>query len=76
MEKHCEDTDAKYFKIVDAETGVMIKDVVWANDETGEYEQLRKDENGKLVLNEARDEIIIDRKTGNIKFVDVRQEAK
>lgn len=75
MNKHCNDSNAKHFKVVDAETGIKVHDVIWANDETGEYDQLRKDENGKLVLNEAGDGIAIDRKTGKIKFVDVRQQT-
>lgn len=74
MEKSCEDKDAGYFKVVDAETGIMLRDVTWANDATGEYDQRRRDEGGELVI--IDDRFACERKTGKIKFVDVREEAK
>ena len=76
MEKNCSDKDARYFKVVDAETGIMIHDVTWANDETGEYDQFHRDENGKVCVAESGEELARDRKIGKIKFVDIRQEAK
>ena len=78
MEKHHNDRDAKHFKVIDAKTGIMIRGVTWANDETGEYVQHRVDENGNrcIVKDETGEyDFVFDRKIGNIKFVDVRQEA-
>lgn len=78
MKMYAHEPDAKFFKVVDAETGVMIPHVAWANDETGEYDQHRLDENGKrcAVKNETGEyDFVFERKIGKIKFVDIRQEA-
>jgi hypothetical protein len=75
MEKNSTDKDARYFKVVDAETGNMIPHVVWANDETGEYDQHQLDENGKrrVVKDETGEyDFVFERKIGKIKFVDSR----
>lgn len=74
MKRSYEDIDSKFFRVIDVDSGKNIPHVRWADDETGEYDQTRFDENGKIVLIKELNEIIIaeDRKKGNIKFVDIR----
>lgn len=37
MEKNAQEWDARWWKVIDNDTGKMIDNVVWANDETEEY---------------------------------------
>ena len=74
MEMHCGDKDARFFKVVDVITGVMIPHVTWANDEAGEYDQLQFDESGNPLIAEGGESgLVYERKIGKINFVDVRQ---
>lgn len=75
MKRHYTDIDAKFFRIVDANTGENIPNVRWADDEIGEYGQLRRDDKGEFVLIKELNETILaeDTKKGKIKFIDIRE---
>ena len=80
MIKHHRDIDGRFFRVMDADTGVEIPRVVWANDETGEYHQHVIDEHGQLVM--VRDEygeamaVKCETKYGHIRLVDIREAAQ
>lgn len=69
------DKDAKYFGVIDLETGERIPRCFMADDETGEYGVFATDENGKLLLDEQKEEIVREYKKGRIKLVDIRTEV-
>lgn len=70
-----EDQDYFFFYRVE-EDGIEIRDILWADDETGEYERLCRDGSGELIIlkdilgkiSGIKSEI----KKGNIKIVDSR----
>lgn len=76
MKKHCHNTDAKYYKVIDSDTGERIPRVTWADDDTGEYGQIKIDEKGFIVTETFAGErnIVVETKKGNIKLVDIRNE--
>ena len=37
MEKNAQEWDARWWKVIDNDTGKEVENVLWANDETGEY---------------------------------------
>jgi hypothetical protein len=75
MEKSTSSRDHMYWKVIDLDTGKDIPRVTWANDETGEYEQIPIDDNGLLVRKIEDGERFVprERKHGNIKLVDIRE---
>lgn len=70
-----EDQDYFFFYRVEEE-GVQIRDILWADDVTGEYEKLCRDESDELiVLKDILGKIAgmkTEVKKGNIKIVDSR----
>ena len=72
--------DAIEYYVIDQDTECKIPRVIWANDETGYYEQVLVGEDGQpiVVQNISRDgkkvygeQILTDIKRGNIPFVKV-----
>ena len=70
------DHDAFFFSVVDLDTEEDIEDIIWADDETGEYEQHCRDENDNLIIEKdidgMPDKIKSEVKKGNIVLVDER----
>lgn len=72
----CTDQNACFFSIYDLDTEEKIRDVVWVNEEKGEYEQYLRDDKGALII--LRDdsgtpfEIKSEVKKGNIRIIDER----
>jgi len=70
------DHDAYFFSLFDLDTEEKIEDVIWADDETGEYEQHCRDENDSLIIEKDADgipdHIKSEIKKGNIRLVDER----
>ncbi|OGU13876.1 MAG: hypothetical protein A2076_13190 [Geobacteraceae bacterium GWC2_53_11] len=64
------DEEAPWYRVIDQDTGNEITCVVEANDETGFYKQLKRDADGKYVLDE-NDEHVTESKQGNIKLIRV-----
>lgn len=64
-----EHKEARDYKVIDAYTGEEIHDVIWADDATGHYGQIKKKRNGVIVLNKTRTDIEIVEKHGKIKFI-------
>jgi hypothetical protein len=60
---------AMLHKVINLDTGEDIPRVIWADDETGEYEQVLTDENGRTLMNESGDKAQSRVFTGNIKMV-------
>ena len=60
--------EAREYKLFDKDTGDEIPHVIWANDETGRYRQYLADENGKLIFNRAKGEIVSKIFNGNIEL--------
>ena len=71
MIRSVKDVDAKFYKVIDIETGKWIRQVQWADDISGIYHQIRMNDNGELVY-DINNKPIIDIKKGKIKFVDLR----
>ena len=66
-----EDPDvAQYCCCYDAATGVEIKNVIWADDEAGEYGAYKADENGKIILGDG--DLIIETHKLSIHLTDAR----
>ena len=63
--------EALHHKVVDLDTGKDIPRVIWADDETGEYEQILVDEDGGIRINEQGDAVQSQIFNGNIKLVRV-----
>jgi hypothetical protein len=63
MIKSRTDFDARFWKIIDLDTGDELPKVIWANDATGEFKQYTN--NGGVVYKE-----------GNIKLIDIRNYYK
>ena len=63
--------EALRHRVVDLDTGKEIQRVIWADDETGEYEQILSDENGRIRINEQGDDVQRQIFKGNIKLVRV-----
>ena len=61
------DEDGWKYKIMDLDTNKEIELVVWADDETGEYEQCKTNRDGSIVYDKY-DEIKMINKKGNIKL--------
>lgn len=73
------DDPYSFFTVLDLDTKEEIKDVIWADSSTGEYEQYDRNDSGELIylknrLGEPFD-IRSQVKTGNIKLVDSRIEG-
>lgn len=65
MRKSNTDRDAHLYHVEDADSGRKIQDVLWADDETGEYEIVVNDPGYARAYGEQRTE----RRTGNIRLV-------
>lgn len=67
------DKEAKYYNVIDLDTGKPIRGVQWANDEKGEFEVVLLDGEGKVITETDKDSgikyAIRKRKKGNIKLV-------
>lgn len=66
MRKHSDQDIGIRTKVVDLDTGQEIPFVRWADDETGEYGQIRHDKDGRMVR--ERGELVLDVKRGRIAF--------
>ncbi len=81
MIKSINDADALLYKVVDLDTGSDMANVIYADDETGEYTQLELEKKnvledvralsktGKVSLKLECDRVIEVKKKGNIKLV-------
>lgn len=69
------DSDAKYFKVIDLDTGEQIHGCLMADDETGEYIAYAKDKNGNFIWDKHKEERVKEHKKGRIKLVDTRTES-
>lgn len=72
MIRRYSDSDASKYKVIDLDTGEVIPDVRWADDEAGEYLQIKRDKFGALKLGKLSNGemfVIEEYKKGNIKFV-------
>jgi len=76
MKRSFSDIDAKYFKVINADTNEEILYVREADDETGVYYQAAVDENGTMKTVKEFGEMVLleERKQGNIHFIDIRNE--
>ena len=68
MKLHIHDINATDWKLVDADTGEIVHDVIWADDEAGELERYYRDKDGKYVV--RYDEVMTEFLQGqSIRFV-------
>lgn len=67
------DKEARNYRVIDLDTGKPIRGVQWANDETGEFEAVLLDKEGKVVTEtDEKSKLkyaVRRRKKGNIKLV-------
>lgn len=63
--------EAKHYKVIDLDTGEDIPRVIWADDVTGQYEQVVADESGRIFLDDEGDGVLTRKCTGRIKLVKV-----
>ena len=68
MQKSAQDHDAPLWKVKDLDLDTDISDVVFADDETGEYVQLVRDEKGHFIRDGEWSEVKVIRKQGRIKL--------
>jgi hypothetical protein len=66
-----EHAEARNYQCIEMETGKLINDVVWADEEKEVYGQIKRKKNGAYVLNENRTDIVIEEKKGRIKLVKI-----
>ena len=59
---------AAMFYLWDLDTDKIIRRVLWADDEKGEYCQFVVDENFEIIYNEETGEPLLEMKCGNIKL--------
>ena len=61
--------DRLKYNVIDLDTNEEIKECVWANDETGEYQILVTDDNGQIIMDKKAGDLKRETKIGNIKLV-------
>ena len=69
MQKRGMDEDARWWKVIDLNTGEYIANVLFADDETGEYDVFLQDNDGHIVR--GVDGPVIERRNGNIRLVEL-----
>jgi len=50
MRLHVRDDGSSNWKVVYSDTGETVRDVIWADDEAGEFERYYRDGNGEFVV--------------------------
>jgi len=68
------DENARWYKVIDLDTGKEIKNCIAADDETGEYEVYKLQTGGCLELDSYGD-TITEFKKGNIQLIDSKLET-
>lgn len=69
MEIHAREAMAKEIEVLDLESGVFIRYCLWANQETGEYEQYVLDECNDFIIDYENDKALTKIYKGNIVLV-------
>lgn len=63
------DQDIADWTLINQDTGETIELVIWADDETGMYEQYKVDEQGNVEIDPTTNEFMTRVKTENIKLI-------
>lgn len=69
MQKRGMDHDARWWIVIDLDSGQRIDNVVFADDETGEYDVILRDGDGDMMV--GVDGPVIERRKGNIRLVEL-----
>lgn len=59
---------AQKAEVIDKNTGEKIPKVIWANDKTGRYRRYLTDENGSLIIDHEKGELMSKIFTGDIEI--------